>query len=184
MCPSSHVSCVFFPEHQDKFCAPRGSKISQLISRTGMTCSRMSGWIGQGSTGTFMPSLGLPLLLMLLLSLVQPGSANAACLPAVDLHNLSQPQYQNTTGGSVVGTGLASFVQSFLSTIQPNPFPQGQCQQYFLVITEVLLRPRGPVWVINHALISSLKWPHVRGERLVIHSNKVGIVETTGLAKQ
>lgn len=154
MCPSSQASCVFyyicfsvfFPEHQDKFCAPRGSEISQLISRTGMRlCSRTSGWSWQGYTGTFMPSLGLPLLLLMLLSLVQSGSANAACLPAVDLHNLSQPQYQNTTGGSVVGTGLASFVQSFLSTVQPNPFPQGQCQQYFLVITEVLLRPRGPV---------------------------------------
>lgn len=137
VCLSFHFSLYFlFPEHQDRFCAPRGSKISQLISPPGMRLrSRPSGWSWQGYTGTSMPSLGL--LLLLLLSLVLPGSANAACPSAVVLQNLGQPQYQNTTGGTVVGSGLTSFVQSFLNTVQPNPFPKGQCQQYFLVITGV-----------------------------------------------
>lgn len=139
MCLPLHLSFyVLFPEHQDRFCVPRGENISQLISRTGMRCSGTLGWSWQGPAGTLMPSLGL---LILLFSLVQSGSANAPCPSADFLQNLSQPQYQNTTGGSVVGSGLSSFVQSFLKTVQPNQFPKGQWQQYLFVITEVLFRP-------------------------------------------
>lgn len=107
------------------------------FSRTGMKfCWRTPGWSWHGYAETFMPSFGL---LLLLLSLVQPGSANAAC-PAVVLQRLSQPQYQNTTGGNAVGSGFASVVQSFLNTVQPKPFPQGQCQQYVPLTTDVSLK--------------------------------------------
>lgn len=91
----------------------------------------MVGWSWQGYTGAF--SLGG----LLLLSLLQSASTNAACPPAVVPQNLSQPHYQNTTGDGVAGF-VTSFVQSFLNTVQPNPFPQGQCQHYFPGIKEVL----------------------------------------------
>lgn len=85
-----------------------------------------------------MPSLGV---VVLLLSLVQSASANAACPPAVVPQNISQPQYHNITGGDAAGF-ITAFVRSFLDTVQPNPFPEGQ---YFLVNMEVPDRPCGSV---------------------------------------
>ncbi|XP_011601630.2 prominin-2 isoform X1 [Takifugu rubripes] len=84
------------------------------MSRTGMSlCATMVGrsWQGYGLGG------------LLLLSLLQSASTNAACPPAVVPQNLSQPHYQNTTGDGVAGF-VTAFVQSFLNTVQPNPFPQ------------------------------------------------------------
>lgn len=113
------------------------SCISPLMSPTGKRpCATAGGWSWLGYTGTF--SLGA----LLLLSLAQSASANAACPPAVVPRNLSQSQYQNTTGGEVVGF-VTAFVQSFLNTVQPNEFPIGQCQRYFL---DVPTRPCGPVF--------------------------------------
>lgn len=90
-------------------------------------CARAVGWSWQGDTGTFMPGLGV----LLLLSLVQPASLDAACPPPEGLQNLTQPQYQNLTGGDV--PFATAFIQSFLNTIQPNSLPIGKWQQYFLV---------------------------------------------------
>lgn len=87
-----------------------------------------------------MPSLGV-VLLLLLLGLVQSASANAACPPAVVPQNISQPHYEDITGGDAAGF-ITAFVRSFLNTVQPNPFPEGQ---YFLVNTEVPGRPHRSV---------------------------------------
>lgn len=99
-------------------------------------CATMVGLSWQGYTGAF--SFGG----LLLLSLLQSAATDAACSPAVVPQNLSQPHYQNTTGDGVAGI-MTAFVQSFLNTVQPNLFPQGQCQRYF--------PGRGPV-DLNHKL--------------------------------
>lgn len=103
------------------------------MSRTGMRlCAATVGWSWRGYTGG-----------LLLLSLLQSAATNTACSPPVAPQNLSQPQYQNTTGDSVAEF-VTAFVQSFLNTVQPNPFPQGQRHRYFLGIRDVPVRPRRP----------------------------------------
>lgn len=74
--------------------------------------------------GTSRPGVEV-LLLLLLLNPVQSASANAVCQGSAALQNLSQPQYEVTMEGDTAMGGMTVFIQSFLNTIQPNPFPKG-----------------------------------------------------------
>lgn len=91
-------------------------------------CESMRGWRWQGCTGTFRACVGV---LLLGLSLAQSASPNTACPAAVAPQSLSQPQYQGTAADDNVEGFITALVQSFLHTVQPNPFPQGQCHQYY-----------------------------------------------------
>lgn len=127
----------------------------------------MVGWSWQGY------SLGG----LLLLSLLQSASADAACPPAVVPQNPSQPHYQNTTGGGVTGF-VTAFVQSFLNTVQPNPFPQGQCQGYLPGIKEVLNPKLCVIIWLSHDLCGS---DFLMSEGKGHSSNHFSITDKTGL---
>lgn len=82
----------------------------------------MKTWRWQGIAGLFRVEVGM---LLLGLSLAQSIPPQDACPKAMALQNLTQPQYQDTTSQD---TGfMTALVQSFLHTVQPNPFPEGQC---------------------------------------------------------
>lgn len=70
------------------------------------------------SAGAFRAGVGL---LLLALSLPQSVPAQGACPPGAVPQNLEQPQYQDPV--TVDSAFIASFVQSFLHTVQPKAFP-------------------------------------------------------------
>ncbi|KAG8000096.1 Prominin-1-A [Nibea albiflora] len=72
----------------------------------------------QGSAGVFRAGVGL---LLLGLSLAQADPQHTAC-PAVAPQNLTLVPYQDTEEDTTAGF-MASFVQSFLHTVQPKPLP-------------------------------------------------------------
>lgn len=79
----------------------------------------MRGWRWQGSAGAFRTAVGV---LMLGLSVAQSVSPETVCPAAAAPHSLTQPQYQDTADPSV--GFMSALVQSFLNTVQPNPFPK------------------------------------------------------------
>lgn len=94
----------------------------------------MRGWRWNGADA----ALGVGLGMMLLgLSLAQSFPTDNAC-PAVDgLQNLTQPEYQNTVVADTGVAFMASLVHSFLHSVQPNPFPTGQCHPHHsLIVTQ------------------------------------------------
>uniref|UniRef100_A0A3Q3WNA7 Uncharacterized protein n=1 Tax=Mola mola TaxID=94237 RepID=A0A3Q3WNA7_MOLML len=64
--------------------------------------------------------------LLLGLGLAQSVGPNAACPAAVAPQGLGQPQYQDTAEEDTGSGFMAPLVQSFLQTLQPNSFPDGQ----------------------------------------------------------
>lgn len=64
------------------------------------------------------------LLLLLGLSLARSVSAQHTCQAAEGAKNLTQPQYSNVGKKNTDATFLTPFVQSFLYTVQPHPFPK------------------------------------------------------------
>ncbi|XP_041645852.1 prominin-2 [Cheilinus undulatus] len=74
----------------------------------------------QGSAWTLRVGVSV---LLLGLSLAQSIPPPAACGAAVSPQNLPEYQYQDTAEGDNSGF-LSAFVQSFLHTVQPNPFPK------------------------------------------------------------
>ncbi|CAK6982882.1 prominin-2 [Scomber scombrus] len=79
----------------------------------------MRGWRWQGSVGPFRAGVGV---LLLGLSLAQSVPPQGACPAAAAPQSLTQPRYQDTTRQD---TGfMKALVQSFLHTVQPNPFPE------------------------------------------------------------
>lgn len=64
--------------------------------------------------------------MLLGLCLAQSVPPPAVCLAPAAEQNLTQPQYQSTTK-DIGARFMAALVQSFLHTVQPKPFPQGQC---------------------------------------------------------
>ncbi|XP_076599989.1 prominin-2 [Chaetodon auriga] len=84
-------------------------------------CESMRGWRWQGSAAVFRAGVGV---LLLGLSLAQSVPPHATCPAAAAPQSLTQPHYQDTEGeGTIVGF-MAALVQSFLHTVQPNPFPK------------------------------------------------------------
>ncbi|XP_061601189.1 prominin-2 [Cololabis saira] len=66
-------------------------------------------------------AVGLMLLGFIFIQSVHPG---AACSAALAPKNFTPPQYQATAKENPGVGFLAALVQSFLNTVQPNPFPQ------------------------------------------------------------
>ncbi|XP_071386550.1 prominin-2 [Centroberyx affinis] len=84
-------------------------------------CEGMRGWRRRDGAGAFRVGVGV---LLLGLSLAQSTPPQAPCPAGVAPQSLTQPQYQDNTGVDA-GTGfMADLVQSFLHTVQPNPFPK------------------------------------------------------------
>ncbi|XP_044069096.1 prominin-2 [Siniperca chuatsi] len=83
-------------------------------------CEIMSGWRWQGSAGVFRAGVGV---LLLGISLAQSVPSQTACPAAAAPQSLTQPHYQDTAESTSVGF-MAALVQSFLHTVQPNPFPK------------------------------------------------------------
>jgi len=79
---------------------------------------------GQGGAGAFRAAVAV-----LLLSLAQSAPPQTACPAAVAPKSLNQSQYQHTAEEDTSVGFMAALVQSFLHTVQPYPFPQGQCHQ-------------------------------------------------------
>lgn len=94
-------------------------------------CESVRGWRWQGSAGAFGAGLGV---LLLGLCLAQSAPSQTTCPSAVAPQNLTQPQYQDTAEEDAGVGFMAAPVQSFLHTVQPNPFPKGQCHQYYSLI--------------------------------------------------
>ncbi|MED6266255.1 hypothetical protein CHARACLAT_000234 [Characodon lateralis] len=63
-------------------------------------------------------------MLLLGLSLARSVSAQLTCQAAEAAQNLTQPQYNNTPNKNTNAGFLMPFVQSFLYTVQPHPFPE------------------------------------------------------------
>ncbi|XP_070772118.1 prominin-2 isoform X2 [Enoplosus armatus] len=85
-------------------------------------CESVSGLRWQGSAGAFRVGVGV--LLLLGLSLAQSVPSQTACLAAAAPQNLSQPKYQSTAEEDTSVGFMAALVQSFLYSVQPNPFPK------------------------------------------------------------
>ncbi|XP_022619372.1 prominin-1-A-like [Seriola dumerili] len=82
-------------------------------------CDSMRGWRWRGSAGGLRTLVGVMLLGF---SMAQSVPPQTACAAAVTPRSLPLPQYQDT--GNNTGEGfMAALVQSFLHTVQPNPFP-------------------------------------------------------------
>ncbi|XP_034464377.1 prominin-2 [Hippoglossus hippoglossus] len=80
-------------------------------------CERMRGvWRPQGSAGALRACIGA---MLLGLSLSQ-----STCTKGVAPLNLTEPEYQDTTARDTGLGFMAPLVQSFLHTVQPNPFPE------------------------------------------------------------
>ncbi|XP_053188901.1 prominin-2 [Scomber japonicus] len=80
----------------------------------------MRGWRWQGSVGPFRTGVGM---LLLGLSLAQSVPPQGACPEAAAPQSLTQPQYYKDTTSQDTGF-MKAVVQSFLHTVQPNPFPE------------------------------------------------------------
>lgn len=53
--------------------------------------------------------------------------------------NLTEYEYQNTPEEYDDSEFMSPFVQSFLNTVQPNPFPKGLCQPYFSDLMQIFM---------------------------------------------
>ncbi|KAM7385625.1 hypothetical protein PAMP_001700 [Pampus punctatissimus] len=84
-------------------------------------CESMRGCRWRGSAGAFRAGVGV---LLLGISLAQSIPPQGACPAAADLQSLTQPQYWDTEEQDNGVGFMAALVQSFLHTVQPNPFPQ------------------------------------------------------------
>ncbi|XP_039996119.1 prominin-2 isoform X3 [Xiphias gladius] len=80
----------------------------------------MRGWRWPGSAGQLGAGVGV---MLLGLSLAQSVPPQTACAAAAAPQSLSQPLYQDTTGKETDVGFMSALVQSFLHTVQPNPFP-------------------------------------------------------------
>lgn len=78
----------------------------------------------RGLDGGMLRACALALLLGL--SLAQPAPQNPSCGGSA-AKNLTQPDYLDTVSSGPLGT-ISPFVNSFLGTVQPNAFPQGECE--------------------------------------------------------
>lgn len=78
----------------------------------------------RGLAGGMLGACALALLLGL--SLAQSAPQNPSCGGSA-ANNLTQPNYLDTVSSSPLGT-ISPFVNSFLGTVQPNAFPQGECE--------------------------------------------------------
>ncbi|KAM4730310.1 prominin-2 isoform 2-T2 [Anableps anableps] len=72
-------------------------------------------WPYTGEVGT---------MLLLGFSLAQSVSAQLSCQAAETAQNLTQPHYNNTANKNTDADFLTPFIQSFLYTVQPHPFPK------------------------------------------------------------
>lgn len=100
------------------------------------------GWRWRGSGGAFGAVVGV---MLLGLSLAQSVPRQAACPAAVAPLSLTQPEYQGTEEDTSVGF-MSALVQSFLHTVQPKPFPKGECHQCYSLIKH--LEAQVPVYII------------------------------------
>ena len=89
----------------------------------GLLCESVRGWRWQGSAGAFRAALGV---LLLGLSLAQSVPPQLVCPAAANPQSLTQPRYQDPPEEDNGEGFMAALVQSFLRTVQPNPFPEGQ----------------------------------------------------------
>lgn len=64
--------------------------------------------------------------LLLGLTLAQPATHNTRCQGSAAA-NLTQPVYLDMV--SSAPHSIRAFVHSFLGTVQPNAFPQGECEK-------------------------------------------------------
>lgn len=92
-------------------------------------CESTGGQRYQGFSGTLGAFVGA---LLLGLSLAQSAPSNSTCGVNVTMKVLTQPQYKDTITGDSAEDFISPFVHSFLQTVQPNPFPEGECPYYCL----------------------------------------------------
>ncbi|KAM7408753.1 hypothetical protein PAMA_002471 [Pampus argenteus] len=84
-------------------------------------CESMRGWRWRGSAGAFRAGVGV---LLLGINLAQSVPPQGACPAAAALQSLNQSKYWDTAEQDTGVGFMAALVQSFLHTVQPNPFPQ------------------------------------------------------------
>ncbi|XP_068578924.1 prominin-2 [Cebidichthys violaceus] len=84
-------------------------------------CESVGAWRWQGSAGALRAVVGV---LLLRLSLAQSVPPQAVCPAVAAPQSLTQPQYQHTVEEDASVGFMAALVQSFLHTVQPNPFPK------------------------------------------------------------
>lgn len=97
----------------------------------------MRGWRWwQGSAGVFRAGVGV---LLLGLSLAQSVPPQGACPTAVAQQSLTQPKYEDTEEQDAGAGFMAALVQSFLHTVQPNPFPEDLILKLYHVSQKVQL---------------------------------------------
>uniref|UniRef100_A0A3Q1F1R0 Prominin 2 n=1 Tax=Acanthochromis polyacanthus TaxID=80966 RepID=A0A3Q1F1R0_9TELE len=85
-------------------------------------CENMRSWRWQGSAAAFRAVVGV-MVLLLGLSSARSVPPQAACSGAATPQNLTQPQYKEAVKEDTGVGFMAPVVQSFLHTVQPNPFP-------------------------------------------------------------
>lgn len=83
-------------------------------------CENMWRWPYSGAVGTM-------LLLLLGSSSAQDVFAQLSCQEAEVTQNITQPKYNSILNTKVDAVSLVPFVQSFLYTVQPHPFPERKC---------------------------------------------------------
>ncbi|XP_032409572.1 prominin-2 [Xiphophorus hellerii] len=81
-------------------------------------CENMWRWPYSGAVGTIL------LLLLLGSSSAQDVFAQLSCQEAEVTQNITQPKYNSILNTKVDAVSLVPFVQSFLYTVQPHPFPE------------------------------------------------------------
>ncbi|KAM6922140.1 prominin-2 [Lycodopsis pacificus] len=84
-------------------------------------CESAGGWRWQGSAGALRAVVAV---LLLRLSLAQSVPPQTVCPAAASPQSLTEPQYQHTAEEDASVGFMAALVQSFLHTVQPNPFPK------------------------------------------------------------
>lgn len=89
-------------------------------------CDSVRGHRSRGGAAALVAAAGV---LLLRLSLAQSVPPPTACPAAAAPGGLTQPEYQKTAKEDGSVGFMASLVQSFLRTVQPNPFPEGQWHQ-------------------------------------------------------
>ncbi|XP_071336779.1 prominin-2 [Trachinotus anak] len=82
-------------------------------------CESTKCWRWRGSAGGLRILIGV---MLLGLSVAQSVPPQTTCAAAAAPQSLTQPQYQDT-GNDISEGFMAALVQSFLHTVQPNPFP-------------------------------------------------------------
>uniref|UniRef100_A0AAQ4PJ95 Prominin 2 n=1 Tax=Gasterosteus aculeatus aculeatus TaxID=481459 RepID=A0AAQ4PJ95_GASAC len=84
-------------------------------------CDSVRGHRSRGGAAALVAAAGV---LLLRLSLAQSVPPPTACPAAAAPGGLTQPEYQKTAKEDGSVGFMASLVQSFLRTVQPNPFPE------------------------------------------------------------